>query len=82
MIAIISILASMLLPALAKARESAWRVSCMDHNKRLYKSGYTGSYYPASDIIALADYTFPNRRHRRFREVTSPSKTLAFGTEP
>jgi prepilin-type N-terminal cleavage/methylation domain-containing protein/prepilin-type processing-associated H-X9-DG protein len=49
-IAIIAILASMLLPALARAKESANRVSCADHLKqletslKLYSNDYDGYY--------------------------------------
>jgi prepilin-type N-terminal cleavage/methylation domain-containing protein/prepilin-type processing-associated H-X9-DG protein len=49
-IAIIAILASMLLPALARAKESAKRIECMDHLKqletslKLYSNDYDGYY--------------------------------------
>ncbi len=54
-IAIIAILASMLLPALARAKESANRIKCMNHLKqletsvRLYLDDYAGYFPPRTN---------------------------------
>src|SRR4051795_13401339 len=54
-IAIIAILAAMLLPALAKAKERGQSISCLDHNKQLdlawmmYSDDYNGELVPNID---------------------------------
>ena len=60
-IAIIAILASMLLPALGKAREKAKQISCMNNLKQcglaffMYADDYNG-YLPANDTPVSTDY--------------------------
>lgn len=78
-IAIIAILAAMLLPALAKAREAARKTSCLNNHKQamlghqLYASDY-GDVYVTTAHISGTGY------HPWFRVLTyGPSSTSAYG---
>ncbi len=64
-IAIIAILASMLLPALSKARDKAETISCVSNNKqialamRMYAEDFKGTL-PWGDYYASEDFALPN----------------------
>ncbi|MGI5924979.1 MAG: DUF1559 domain-containing protein [Lentisphaerae bacterium] len=78
-IAIIAILAAMLLPALAKAREAARKTSCLNNHKQammahqLYASEYDDVYVTTAHVSGTA-------YHPWFRVLTfGPSSTSAYG---
>src|ERR1700744_3232169 len=56
-IAIIAILAAMLLPALAKAKQKAYAASCMNNGKQLML-GWTMYADDNNDLLAPNDYPF------------------------
>lgn len=64
-IAIIAILASMLLPALKKARESGYRIACTDNVKQL---GMGMQYY-----LDNYDGWFPSWNYRNLDDSTDPT---------
>ncbi len=89
-IAIIAILAAMLLPALAKAKETAKRISCLNNLQQLslaahmYVDDNRGAYPPRSDADRWPD-KFYNTYGKNLKLLLCPSETITpitYGSSP
>ena len=67
-IAIIAILASMLLPALNKARATAQATSCLSNHKQLYITWFTYSDEYKDYLMPSGDFTYENKEPANIQE--------------
>lgn len=75
-IAIIGILAALLLPALAKAKERAWRITCLNNQRQL---GLAWEIYAGDNkgMLALNEVLLPAVEYPKARRIPgSPATAL------